>query len=232
MTASIDWFVGSATKYIPRGEGAIADGRIQAFGFRGDDQLLALIVCDLVHVADLDLSSVNFHINLHPITNVQVILLSSGRTPAYDIRQQSPADRHHIVHVITDCVIDALTFGCPATMRITANAIQWRKFDEQPIATVVFHDQTHDPAHNSHAPLLAACGDPVMHVTHAQPQPLWDVTQLIEALAIATPQPLRHVSWLASPYGWQITLNDTRLVIDEGAGDYVVTSTPEQHRES
>lgn len=232
MTASTDWFVGSATKFIPETLGGMSDGRIQAFGFRGDDQLLALVVCDVAHVAALDLSSVNFHINLHPITPVQVLLVASGRTPARDMRQCSIDERHQLVHIITDCVIDALTFGCPATMRLTPSAIQWRKFDDQPIATLVMHDAAHDPQHVTHADLIASCGDPVIHLTHMQHQPHWHVDQLTHTLKSAAPTPLRHVAWHKQDNAWVITLNHTSLIIDGVTGDYTIASAPAQHKEA
>lgn len=231
MTDSIDWFVGSATKEIPLANGTVSDGRIHALGFRGDDQLFALVICDLDHVAGLDVSSVNFHINLHPITPVQVVLVSSGRTPAPDIRHNDAVYNHQLVHIITDCVIDALTFGCPATIRTTADAIQWRKFDEQPIATLVFHDATHDNRHTSHTELIDQCGDPVMHATLAYPaQSTWSVSQLTHQLSQAEPQPLRHIAWQSHAYGWDIMLNQVHLVINGTTGDYVITSTPERMR--
>jgi hypothetical protein len=90
MTDSTDWFVGSATKSIPTAVSGMQDGRIHAFGFRGDEQLFALVACDVAYVAALDISSVNFHINLHPITPVQVVLVASGRGPARDMRTAHP----------------------------------------------------------------------------------------------------------------------------------------------
>lgn len=231
MTATTDWFVGSATKFIPQALGGMADGRIQAFGFRGDDQLFALVVCDVTHVATLDISSVNFHINLHPITPVQVLLVSSGRSPARDIRDCTIDERHQLVHIITDCVIDALTFGCPATMRLAPSAIQWRKFDDQPIATLVMHDTTHDPRHTTHADLITACGDPVIHLTHMQHQPHWQVDQLAHTLKSAAPTPLRHIAWHKHDNAWVITLNHTSLVIDGAIGDYTIASDTAQHKE-
>lgn len=226
MTASTDWFVGSATKFIPEILSGMSDGRIQAFGFRGDDQLFALTVCDVINVAALDVSSVNFHINLHPITPVQVVLVASGRHPAPDMRHCTTDVRHQLIHIITDCVIDALTFGCPATMRLAPSVIQWRKFDEQPIATLVFHDSRHDTTHASHTDLIAACGDPVIHLTHYHRHPHWDSQQLAHTLTSAAPAPLRTVAWQALPPGWMITLNDTTLVIDRDTGDYAITIAP------
>lgn len=232
MTTSTDWFVGSATKFIPEILGGMSDGRIQAFGFRGDDQLFALVVCDVAHVGALDISSVNFHVSLHPITPVEVVLVASGRTPARDMRNCTTDERHQLIHIITDCVIDALTFGCPATMRLAPSAIQWRKFDEQPIATLVLHDAAHDPHHATHAELLAACGDPVIHLTHMQHQPHWQVDQLAHTLKSATPTPLRHVAWHKRDAGWEITLNHTSLVIDGYSGDYTIASAPTHHKDA
>jgi hypothetical protein len=232
MTASTDWFVGSATKSIPDALSGIPEGRIQTVGFRGDDQLFALVVCDMLHVGDLDISSVDFHINLHPITPVQVVLVASGRLPAPDVRNCTTDEQHLLVHIITDCVIDALTFGCPATMRLAPSSIQWRKFDNQPIATLVMHDAMHDRQHISHTELIAACGDPVMHLTHYQRQPHWDVTQLTHALKNAAPESLQHVAWHKQPTGWVITLNDTSLVIDGDTGDYAIASAPTHHEEA
>lgn len=231
MTDSTDWFVGSATKFIPESFGGMHDGRIQAFGFRGDDQLFALVVCDMTHVAALDISSVNFHVNLHPITPVQVVLVASGRRPTTDVRTCTTDERHQLVHIITDCVIDALTFGCPATMRLAPSAIQWRKFDEQPIATLVLHDATHDPQHTTHTTLIATCGDPVIHLTHMQHQPDWDVDQLTHTLKSAAPTPLRHVAWHKQDSAWVITLNHTSLVIDGQTGDYLIASAPTSYKE-
>jgi hypothetical protein len=231
MTNSTDWFVGSATKHIPTAIATHAGGLIQAFGFRGDEQLFALVVCDVSHVTDLDISSVDFHINLHPITPVQVVIVASGRSPAPDVRQCTTDEQHQLVHIITDCVIDALTFGCPATMRLAPSAIQWRKFDNQPIATLVMHDAMHDRQHISHTELIAACGDPVMHLTHYQRQPHWDVAQLTHTLKNAAPESLQHVAWHKQPTGWVITLNNTSLVIDGDTGDYTITSNPTHHKE-
>jgi hypothetical protein len=232
MTASTDWFVGSATKSIPDTISGASGGQIQAFGFRGDDQLFALAVCDMTHVAALDISSVNFHINLHPITAVQLVLVASGRTPAPDVHQCTNEERHQLVHIITDCVIDALTFGCPATMRLAPSAIQWRKFDDQPIATLVLHDASHDQQHANHAELIAACGDPVIHLTHLHRHPHWGVHQLTHTLKSAAPAPLRHIAWHKQSTAWVITLNDTSLVIDGSTGDYTIASDPAHHEEA
>jgi hypothetical protein len=232
MTASTDWFVGSATKSIPDSIDGTHAGRIQAFGFRGDDQLFALAVCDVINVATLDISSVNFHVNLHPITPVQVVLVASGRHPAPDVHTCTTDERHQLIHIITDCVIDALTFGCPATMRLAPSVIQWRKFDDQPIATLVFHDVHHDAPHASHTELIAACGDPVIHLTHYHRHPHWDSQQLAHALKTATPAPLRQVTWQAQQPGWMITLNETTFGIDRDAGDYTITSAPSYDEES
>lgn len=232
MTASTDWFVGSATKPIPTGISGQPAGLIHACGFRGDDQLFALVVCDAIQVADLDISSVNFHVNLHPITPVQVVIVASGQQPAPDIRQCTTDERHQLIHIITDCVIDALTFGCPATMRLAPSAIQWRKFDDQPIATLVLHDATHDPQHTSHRALIDACGDPVIHLTHAHRHPHWDVDQLTHTLKNAAPMPLRHIAWHKQATGWIITLNDTFLGIDEDTSAYTVASAPIPHKEA
>jgi hypothetical protein len=226
MTDSTDWFVGSATKSIPTLISGIHDGRIQAIGFRGDDQLLVLVVCDITNVTELDISSVQFHINLHPITPVQVVLIASGRRATRDIRQCTTNERHQLIHIIADCAIDALTFGCPATMRLATAGIQWRKFDDQPIATLVLHDITHDPHHTSHESLIAVCGDPVIHLTDARRQPHWDVDQITHSLKTAAPEPLRHVAWHKHPTGWMIMLNHTSVGIDRTTGDYLITTTP------
>lgn len=232
MTDSTDWFVGSATKSIPTAVSGMQDGRIHAFGFRGDEQLFALVACDVAYVAALDISSVNFHINLHPITPVQVVLVASGRGPARDMRTCTTDERHQLIHIITDCVIDALTFGCPATMRLAPSAIQWRKFDDQPIATLVMHDATHDPHHDTHDALIDACGDPVIHLTHATRQPHWGVDQITHLLKTAAPEPLRHITWHKHGTGWVITLNHTSLVIDGHSGDYRIASAPSHHEEA
>ncbi len=232
MTDSADWFVGSASKRMPTFMSNMHDGWIQAVGFRGDDKLFALVICDVTNVAALDISSVNFHIGLHPIAHVQVVLVASGRITTCDMRQSTTEDRHQLIHIITDCVIDALTFGCPATMRLTSSAIQWRKFDDQPIATLVMHDATQDPHHTSHDALIAVCGDPVIHLTHANRQPHWDIDQITQTLKTAAPEPLRHIAWHSHGNGWVITLNHTTLAIDEHTGDYIIASAPLHHEEA
>jgi hypothetical protein len=74
-----------------------------------------------------------------PIEAVDVVLVASGVHGALSWDTLDADAQHVVVHRLVDCIIDALTFGCPAVMRVTANAIQWRKFDDHPIGTLTRH---------------------------------------------------------------------------------------------
>ena len=213
-----DWFVGSASRAIDpdpteRGTHATfahvaAPLMVHAVGFRGEDCLLALVVCDIEHPERIDVSSLTFHINLHPITPVEVILVASGTRRSPDYGATSEAYQHQVVHAITDCVIDALTFGCPAQMRVTPHAIQWRKFDDLPIATLALH-----PAGTtlSDAQLTACISQwhaPVLHVTQAGAHVDVPLEQMFDAIALATKTPVNRVAWQHDGPCWLVTIND------------------------
>ena len=216
-----DWFVGSASRSIEpdateRASQATFAGiqqplMVHAIGFRGEDCLLAIVVCDVREPSHIDLSSVRFHINLHPITPVEVIIVASGTCAAPTYTATSAAYQHQVVHAITDCVIDALTFGCPAVMRVTPHAIQWRKFDELPIATLTFHAAGTQLRATDHAAMNQHCHAPVLCVTHAQRIDPVTLTQLLDAIDTAPKQAVTHVRWQHDGPDWTVTVNDVAM---------------------
>ena len=216
-----DWFVGSASRAINpdpterAGHASFAHVgaplMVHAVGFRGEDCLLALVVCDIEHPERIDVSSLTFHINLHPITPVEVILVASGTRRSPDYGATSPAYQHQVVHAITDCVIDALTFGCPAQMRVTPHAIQWRKFDEQPIATVALHAAGTILSDADLTACITQWQAPVLHVTQAVDHGDTTLAQLFADIATAAKTPVTQVAWQHDGLRWFVTINDTRL---------------------
>ena len=216
-----DWFVGSASRAINpdpterAGHATFAHVgaplMVHAVGFRGEDCLLALVVCDIEHPERIDVSSLTFHINLHPITPVEVILVASGTRRSPDYGATSAAYQHQVVHAITDCVIDALTFGCPAQMRVTPHAIQWRKFDEQPIATVALHAAGTILSDADLTACITQWQSPVLHVTQAVDHGDTTLAQLFADIATAAKTPVTQVAWQHDGPRWFVTINDTRL---------------------
>lgn len=216
-----DWFVGSASRAINpdpterAGHATFAHVgaplMVHAVGFRGEDCLLALVVCDIEHPERIDVSSLTFHINLHPITPVEVILVASGTRRSPDYGATSAAYQHQVVHAITDCVIDALTFGCPAQMRVTPHAIQWRKFDEQPIATVALHAAGTILSDTDLTACITQWQAPVLHVTQAVDHGEATLAQLFADIATAAKTPVTQVAWQHDGLRWFVTINDTRL---------------------
>lgn len=216
-----DWFVGSASRAINpdpterAGHATFAHVgaplMVHAVGFRGEDCLLALVVCDIEHPERIDVSSLTFHINLHPITPVEVILVASGTRRSPDYGATSAAYQHQVVHAITDCVIDALTFGCPAQMRVTPHAIQWRKFDEQPIATIALHAAGTILSDADLTACITQWQAPVLHVTQAVDHGDITLAQLFADIATAAKTPVTQVAWQHDGLRWFVTINDTRL---------------------
>jgi hypothetical protein len=216
-----DWFVGSASRAINpdpterAGHATFAHVgaplMVHAVGFRGEDCLLALVVCDIEHPERIDVSSLTFHINLHPITPVEVILVASGTRRSPDYGATSAAYQHQVVHAITDCVIDALTFGCPAQMRVTPHAIQWRKFDEQPIATIALHAAGTILSDADLIACITRWQAPVLHVTQAVDHGDITLAQLFADIATAAKTPVTQVAWQHDGLRWFVTINDTRL---------------------
>ena len=216
-----DWFVGSASRAINpdpterAGHATFAHVgaplMVHAVGFRGEDCLLALVVCDIEHPERIDVSSLTFHINLHPITPVEVILVASGTRRSPDYGATSAAYQHQVVHAITDCVIDALTFGCPAQMRVTPHAIQWRKFDEQPIATIALHTAGTILSDADLTACITQWQAPVLHVTQAVDHGEATLAQLFADIATAAKTPVTQVAWQHDGLRWFVTINDTRL---------------------
>jgi len=213
-----DWFVGSASRSInPDATERAAQGTfatintplmVHAIGFRGEDCLLAIVVCDIREPDRIDLSSVRFHINLHPITPVEVIIIASGTSAAPAYTATSAAYQHQVVHAITDSVIDALTFGCPAVMRVTPHAIQWRKFDELPIATLTFHAAGTQLSGADQTALIQQCHAPVLCVTHAHYAAPIPITQLLHDIATASKQAVTQVRWRHDGPEWSLQVND------------------------
>lgn len=203
-----DWFIGSASK-------SLDDTRISRWvhtiGFRSEHALLALVVCDIDDVSRIDRQSISMHINLHPIEAVDVILVASGVHGALSWDTLDADAQHVVVHRLVDCIIDALTFGCPAVMRVTANAIQWRKFDDHPIGTLTRHTAPIDAAIRH--TLTQQCGDPVVVTTSSLPVSDYSI---VDALASAQAQPVTHVSWQRHAQHWQVTVDATTIVITNG----------------
>lgn len=202
-----DWFIGSASKSLDTSSPVWA----HAIGFRSEHALMALVVCDITDVAIIDRNSLRMHINLHPIEAVDVILVASGAQDAITLATRSADARHAIIHQLVDCIIDALTFGCPAQMRVTPAAIQWRKFDDYPIATLTRHTA---PISRDLAPALTAlCGDPVLVTTSAVAIAAHDIHADLHQ---TTTQSVTHVAWQAVESHWQITVNDQTIVLVDG----------------
>jgi hypothetical protein len=216
-----DWFVGSASRAINpdpverAGHATFAHVgtplMVHAVGFRGEDCLLALVVCDIEHPERIDISSLTFHINLHPITPVEVILVASGTRRSPDYGSTSATYQHQVVHAITDCVIDALTFGCPAQMRVTPHAIQWRKFDEQPIATVALHGAGTRLSDADLTACITQWQAPVLHVTQAVDHGDVTLAQMFADITSAATAPVTQVAWQHDGQRWLVTINDTQL---------------------
>lgn len=205
-----DWFIGSASKALD----ATATHWVHAIGFRSESALMALVVCDIDTVSGIDRQSIGAHINLHPIEAVDVILVASGVTGSLAFATLDASARHTVVHRVVDSIIDALTFGCPAVMRVTPHAIQWRKFDEHPIATLTRHTAPFDA--QLRRELTQTCGDPTMCTTSAVPL----ASHTIVADLHTTPaHPVARVSWQQHTGGWVLTINDTRIVITAGVLD-------------
>lgn len=240
--SSTDWFVGSASQHItgPQHSGTYA---IHALGFRGDDTLCVLVVCDVVDPQSIDCSSLHFHIQQHPLATVTAIIIPSGRTDSLCIADMDGEFRHRVVHAITDCVVDALTFGCPAVMRWGTHGIQWRKFDDHPIGTVLFRTpqslaETVDMTH-----LLQRYGDPVVWMCGAGAVDTESHRNDTDVFAPITAESLQHVQWQRHTDGsWQIDLNQHHLLLVDGVCTpklpaHVVTmnftqalSSPHHHR--
>lgn len=197
-----DWFIGSDSKALG------TDTWVHTIGFRSEHALLALVVCDIDDVTGIDRQSIRAHINLHPIEAVDVVLLASGVTGSLPFAPQSADMRHTIVHRIVDCIIDALTFGCPALMRITPQALQWRKFDEHPIATLTRHT-TPVSMQQRHA-LTHMCGDPTICTLSALP--VADSDYVVD-LQHAAAHPVTHVAWRQQADATTITINDTVVTV-------------------
>jgi hypothetical protein len=236
-----DWFVGSASRAINpdpterAGHATFAHVgaplMVHAVGFRGEDCLLALVVCDIEHPEHIDVSSLTFHINLHPITPVEVILVASGTRRSPNYGATSAAYQHQVVHAITDCVIDALTFGCPAQMRVTPHAIQWRKFDEQPIATVALHAAGTILSDADLTACITQWQAPVLHVTQAVDHGDVTLAQRFDDIATAAKTPVTQVAWQHDGLRWFVTINDTRLhVVPDvqpiSVGDHAIAIDP------
>ena len=216
-----EWFVGSASRSIDpdpteRANTTVFAGiqtplLVHAVGFRGEDCLLAVVVCDIQHPELIDVTSVTFHINLHPITPVEVIIIASGTSASPDYAATSEAYQHRVVHAITDCVIDALTFGCPAIMRVTPRAIQWRKFDELPIATLAIHAVGTMLNGADRATFIRQCQAPVLHVTRSGAGAAQPVSQMLDALATAAKNPVTAVRWQHADGHWLVTVNEVQM---------------------
>ena len=205
-----DWFVGSASKRMT------PQGWVHAIGFRSERALLALVAADVDDVALIDLTAITAHLTLHPIETVEVILVASGSQSALAYATLTPAAQHQVIHAIVDAIIDALTFGCPATMRVTPHALQWRKFDEQPIATLTMHPHQQIIDTTLHQHLTHACGDPVLMVRHAWNDTTLDSTTIATQLTTSNATPVTSVDWHHRADCWLLTINHTNLGIIPG----------------
>lgn len=203
-----DWFIGSASNAL---DYRTTDTWVHTIGFRSEQALLALVVCDIDDVGAIDRQSVSMHINLHPIEAVDVILVASGAQTAIRWDSLDADTRHTVVHRLVDCIIDALTFGCPAVMRVTPNAVQWRKFDDQPIATLTRHNAPIAPAIRH--TLTYTCGDPVVATTSSVPV---SDHAIAASLATATPHPVTQVHWQANTRHWVLTVDAATIIITDG----------------
>ena len=226
-----DWFVGSASKRL-KGAANQPDYWFHAIGVRGDDHLFVLVSGDVIDVDAIDCSSLQFHIHQHPLTRVDVVMVPSGHREAIRLADAATEERHRVIHAITDCIVDALTFGCPAVMRWSAYGIQWRKFDDTPIGTLLL--QPHATQRESHRlqRLNARYGDPVVLVCQAGLQPAIPVDEG-DVFAESGAVPLRHVTWQHHAPHWLITFNEHRLLVMAGRSPqmlpaHVISTQPEQ----
>lgn len=219
---SPDWFIGSASRTIDPNPSERTTApfahctsplAVHAIGFRGEDCLFALVVCDIAQTQLIDRSSLRFHIHLHPITPVEVVIVASGTTASPAYGATSAAYQHRVVHAITDCVIDALTFGCPAVMRVTPDAIQWRKHDEHPIATLTFHAAGTQLRASERSALHAACHEPVLAVTDAHRTAPVPVATIIHDIRCAPRTTVGAVQWRTDETGWALTVETTTIHI-------------------
>ena len=128
----------------------------------------------------------------------------------------SPTTQHHVVHAIVDAIIDALTFGCPATMRVLPHALQWRKFDEQPIATLTIHPRQQPRDTALHQQLSHDCGDPVLMVRHAWDDTSWNSTTIATQFATCSATPVTSVAWRQHDGCWVLTINQTAIGVIPG----------------
>jgi hypothetical protein len=175
-----------------------------------------LVTCDLHDIAGIDATAITAHITLHPIEPVEVILVANSSQAAVDYATLTPALQHHVVHAIVDAIIDALTFGCPATMRLLPHALQWRKFDEQPIATLTIHPRQQAIDTALHQKLSHDCGDPVLMVRHAWDAPMWDSMTIGARFAACSATPVTAVAWRQHDDCWALTINQTTIGIIPG----------------
>jgi hypothetical protein len=205
-----DWFVGSASKRLGQ------QGWVHAIGFRSEQGLLALVSCDLPDIAGIDATAITAHITLHPIEPVEVILVANSSQSAVDYATLNPATKHHAIHAIVDAIIDTLTFGCPATLRVTPHVLQWRKFDEQPIATLTLHPRQQPIDTALHQQLTHDCGDPVLMVYHAWDNDAWDNTTIAAQLATCSATPVTSVDWHHHDDCWLLHINHTTLGVIPG----------------
>jgi hypothetical protein len=212
-----DWFVGSASKRMMPQEW------VHAIGFRSERALLALVAADIDDVAAIDLTAITAHLTLHPIETVEVILVASGTQSALPYTTLTPTNQHQVIHAIVDAIIDALTFGCPATLRVTPHALQWRKFDEQPIATLTMHPPQQVIDTTLHQQLTHACGDPVLMVRHAWDNDAWDSTTIAAQLTTSSATPVTSVDWQHHDDYWVLSINHTTLGIIPG----MLTTAPQ-----
>lgn len=231
MTTS-DWFVGSASKRLT----GITEQQthwVHAIGVRGDEQLFVLVTGDIADIAQIDCSSLQFHIHQHPLARVDVVLVPSGHNDALHLVDVDADQRHRIIHAITDCVVDALTFGCPAVMRWSAYGIQWRKFDDTPIGTLLLQ-AADTPADAQRLHLLnASYGDPVVLTCQAGTQAALPVGAQHDVFAGSSAVPLRQVSWQRHLSHWVVTFNEHRLCVVAGRSleplpAHVISTQPTQ----
>jgi hypothetical protein len=172
--------------------------------------------CDLPDIAGIDATAITAHITLHPIEPVEVILVANSSQSAVDYATLNPATKHHAIHAIVDAIIDALTFGCPATLRVTPHVLQWRKFDEQPIATLTLHPRQQPIDTALHQQLTHDCGDPVLMVYHAWDNDAWDNTTIAAQLATCSATPVTSVDWHHHDDCWLLHINHTTLGVIPG----------------
>ncbi len=212
-----DWFVGSASKRIG------SRAWVHAIGFRSERALLALVACDIDDVATIDLTAITAHLSLHPIETVEVLLVASGIQDAIGYRSITPNAQHQVIHAMVDAIVDALTFGCPATIRVTPHALQWRKFDEHPIATLTLHPQPQQIDTTLHQQLTRDCGEPVLIMRTASLTNGWDTTAIAAQLTACSAIPVSTVTWRHQDNCWVLCFNQTPLAIIPGT----LASTPD-----